>query len=64
MQNPVIVLMPIWEFTNIGDITLSINLVKEYNDSVKGEYEVVSDKTYTDTMIKINSGASRTRVKK
>lgn len=60
----VINIMPISEFTKIGYIPIAIDLVKQYNDSVRGEFETVTDKSYRDTVIKINSGFARIRRKK
>ena len=60
----VVNVMPISEFTKIGDVPLAISLVNEYNDSVKGEFEPISNKNYTDIMIEINSGFSRVRNRK
>lgn len=59
----VVNVMPIYEFTKTGYIPVAINLVKEYNNSVKDEFVAVTDKNYTDTMIKINSGFSRIKTK-
>ncbi|MBQ2873188.1 MAG: hypothetical protein IJE89_04250 [Bacilli bacterium] len=57
-------IMPISEFTKVGYIPMAISLVNEYNENVKGQFEPITDKTYTDTMIGINSGFSRIREKK
>lgn len=59
----VINVMPIYEFTKNGYIPEAIVLVKEYNDSVKGEIEPVNNKNYIDTMKGINSGFTRVRSK-
>lgn len=60
----VINVMPISEFTKIGYIPVAINLVNEYNDSVKGEFVPITDKDYVDTIVRINSGFTRIRTKK
>ena len=52
----VINVMPISEFTKIGYIPVALDLVKEYNTSVKGEFTPINNKNYVDTIIQINSG--------
>lgn len=59
----VVNIMPISEFTKIGYIPMAINLVNEYNSSVKGELEPITNKSYNSTITKINSGFARRKVK-
>jgi hypothetical protein len=60
----VVNIMPIYEFTKTGYIPVAIDLVKEYNNSVKDEFVLINDKNYTDTITKINSGFPKVKTKK
>ena len=60
----VVNIMPISEFTKIGYIPLAIDLVKEYNKSVKDEFMPINESNYENTITKINSGFGKIRYKK
>ena len=59
----VVNIMPIYEFTKTGYIPLAINLVQEYNNSIKDEYVTINDKNYISTITKINSGFAKIKTK-
>ena len=59
----VVDVQPIFSFAKTSDWTLAIELIKEYNESVKDEYVSVDDFIYVDTIIEIDEGISKSKIK-